>query len=131
MGDQLADGSVVPKKIHTVLISTQHAEPSKAKRTEEQDGKDNRSAYTGDEQIAPSMAEMNNLIHDHVIVKTLESITLKNGKSALALYNKDDCHVHLNPSRKIIIDTYGGWGAHGGGAFSGKDPTKVDRSAAY
>merc|ERR1712224_591469 len=54
---------------------------------------------------------------------------------------------HINPSgrfviggphgdagltgRKIIIDTYGGWGAHGGGAFSGKDPTKVDRSAAY
>merc|ERR1711881_163012 len=33
--------------------------------------------------------------------------------------------------RKIIVDTYGGWGAHGGGAFSGKDPTKVDRSAAY
>merc|ERR1711971_548282 len=147
MGDQLADGSVVPKKIHTVLISTQHAEPSKAKRTAEQDGKDNRAAYTGEEQIAPSMAEMNTLIHDHVIVKTLESITLKNGKSALALYNKDDCHVHLNPSgkfiiggpqgdagltgRKIIIDTYGGWGAHGGGAFSGKDPTKVDRSAAY
>merc|ERR1719352_113190 len=55
--------------------------------------------------------------------------------------------MHINPSgkfiiggpqgdagltgRKIIIDTYGGWGAHGGGAFSGKDPTKVDRSAAY
>lgn len=33
--------------------------------------------------------------------------------------------------RKIIVDTYGGWAAHGGGAFSGKDPTKVDRSAAY
>lgn len=33
--------------------------------------------------------------------------------------------------RKIIVDSYGGWGAHGGGAFSGKDPTKVDRSAAY
>ena len=145
--DQLEDGSVVPTKVHTVLISTQHAEPSKAKRTEEQDGKDNRPAWTGDEEIAPSMAEMNELIHDHVIVKTLESITLKNGKSALSLYNRDDCHVHLNPSgkfiiggpqgdagltgRKIIIDTYGGWGAHGGGAFSGKDPTKVDRSAAY
>merc|ERR1712153_23919 len=101
----------------------------------------------GEEQIAPSMAEMNTLIHDHVIVKTLESIKLKNGKSALTIYDKDDCHVHLNPSgkfiiggpqgdagltgRKIIIDTYGGWGAHGGGAFSGKDPTKVDRSAAY
>merc|ERR1712194_198542 len=98
-------------------------------------------------EIAPSMAEMNTLIHDHVIVKTLESITLKNGKSAMGIYDKDDCHVHLNPSgkfiiggpqgdagltgRKIIIDTYGGWGAHGGGAFSGKDPTKVDRSAAY
>merc|ERR1712085_92241 len=145
--DQLADGSVVPTKIHTVLISTQHAEPSKAKRTAEQDGKDNRDAYKGEEQIAPSMAEMNTLIHDHVIVKTLESIKLKNGKSALTIYDKDDCHVHLNPSgkfiiggpqgdagltgRKIIIDTYGGWGAHGGGAFSGKDPTKVDRSAAY
>jgi S-adenosylmethionine synthetase len=145
--DQQADGSVVPKKIHTVLISTQHAEPSKAKRSEEQDGKDNREAWTGEEEIAPSMSEMNELIHDHVIVKTLESITLKNGQSALSLYNRDDCHVHLNPSgkfiiggpqgdagltgRKIIIDTYGGWGAHGGGAFSGKDPTKVDRSAAY
>merc|ERR1712124_77885 len=59
----------------------------------------------------------------------------------------DDTIYHLNPSgrfviggphgdagltgRKIIIDTYGGWGAHGGGAFSGKDTTKVDRSAAY
>ena len=77
--DQLADGSVVPTKIHTVLISTQHAEPLKAKRTKEQDGKDNRPAYTGPEQLAPSMADMNELIHDHVIVKTLESITLKNG----------------------------------------------------
>merc|ERR1712032_338248 len=38
---------------------------------------------------------------------------------------------HLNPSGRFIIDTYGGWGAHGGGALSGKDPTKVDRSAAY
>lgn len=52
------------------------------------------------------------------------------------------CHLPLCPSsppqgdagvtgRKIIVDTYGGWGAHGGGAFSGKDYTKVDRSAAY
>ncbi len=145
--DQLADGSVIPTKIHTVLISTQHAEPGKAKRSAEQDGKDNRPAWTGPEEIAPSMAEMNQLIHDHVIVKTLENITLKNGESALSIYNKDDCHLHINPSgkfiiggpqgdagltgRKIIIDTYGGWGAHGGGAFSGKDPTKVDRSATY
>lgn len=60
---------------------------------------------------------------------------------------KDDITYHINPTgnfvvggphgdsgltgRKIIVDTYGGWGRHGGGAFSGKDPTKVDRSAAY
>ena len=59
----------------------------------------------------------------------------------------DDINYHINPTgrfvvggphgdcgltgRKIIVDTYGGWGRHGGGAFSGKDPTKVDRSAAY
>ncbi len=64
-----------------------------------------------------------------------------------AKYLDDKTVFHLNPSgrfviggpqgdagvtgRKIIIDTYGGWGAHGGGAFSGKDPSKVDRSGAY
>ena len=64
-----------------------------------------------------------------------------------AKYIDDKTIFHVNPSgkfvmggplgdagvtgRKIIVDTYGGWGAHGGGAFSGKDPTKVDRSAAY
>jgi S-adenosylmethionine synthetase len=111
-----ADGSVEPQKIHTVVISTQHAEPLKATRTKE------------------------------VVKETLKEITLKNGKPALSLFG-DHTHLHINPSgkfiiggpqgdagltgRKIIIDTYGGWGAHGGGAFSGKDPTKVDRSAAY
>merc|ERR1712238_240711 len=130
-----------------VLISTQHAEPSKAKRTSEQDGKDNRGKYEGEEQIAPSMDQMNELIHEQVIKATLESIKLKSGESALSIYDRDTCNLHINPSgkfiiggpqgdagltgRKIIIDTYGGWGAHGGGAFSGKDPTKVDRSAAY
>lgn len=144
---QHTDGSVTPLKIHTVVISTQHAEPSKAKRTEEQSGKDNRGAYTGEEMIAPSMAEMNELIHDHVILATLRSIKLKSGETAESIYDRATCNLHINPSgkfiiggpqgdagltgRKIIIDTYGGWGAHGGGAFSGKDPTKVDRSAAY
>ncbi|EOD33227.1 S-adenosylmethionine synthetase [Emiliania huxleyi CCMP1516] len=82
-----------------------------------------------------------------VILATLKSIKLKNGKDATSIYNRGECNLHINPSgkfiiggpqgdagltgRKIIIDTYGGWGAHGGGAFSGKDPTKVDRSAAY
>merc|ERR1712225_211397 len=102
--------------------------------------------YKGKEMIAQSMEEMNKLMVEHVVKKTLSEIKLKNGKPALTLYG-DHTHLHINPSgkfiiggpqgdagitgRKIIIDTYGGWGAHGGGAFSGKDPTKVDRSAAY
>jgi len=144
---QHTDGSVEPLMIHTVVISTQHAEPLKAQRTIEQDGKDMREKYTGEEMVAPSMEAMNELIHDKVIVATLEEIKLKSGSSALSIYSRDTCNLHINPSgkfiiggpqgdagltgRKIIIDTYGGWGAHGGGAFSGKDPTKVDRSAAY
>merc|ERR1712051_778266 len=87
---QKADGSVEPQKFHTIVISTQHVEPMKATRRKEVAG------YTGADETAPSMEEMNRLIVE-----------------------------------EIIIDTYGGWGAHGGGAFSGKDPTKVDRSAAY
>merc|ERR1711930_22955 len=88
----------------------------------------------------------NKLIVQEVVKKTLQEIKLKNGKPALTLFG-DHTHLHINPSgkfviggpygdagltgRKIIVDTYGGWGAHGGGAFSGKDPSKVDRSAAY
>jgi len=137
---QKADGAVEPKKIHTVVISTQHAEPLKAVRSKECAG------YTGPEMTAPSMEEMNKQIVEHVVKETLKQITLKNGETALTLFG-DHTHMHINPSgkfiiggpqgdagltgRKIIIDTYGGWGAHGGGAFSGKDPTKVDRSAAY
>merc|ERR1712230_152113 len=137
---QKADGSVEPLKVHTVVISTQHAAPGVAKRSEECAG------YDGKEMIAPSMEQMNSLIVEHVVKKTLEETILKNGKNALTLYG-EHTHLHINPSgkfiiggpqgdagltgRKIIIDTYGGWGAHGGGAFSGKDPTKVDRSAAY
>jgi S-adenosylmethionine synthetase len=137
---QKADGSVEPQKIHTVVISTQHAEPSKAVRSKECAG------YSGPEMTAPSMEEMNKLIVEEVVKETLKEIALKNGQPALTLYG-DHTHLHINPSgkfiiggpqgdagltgRKIIIDTYGGWGAHGGGAFSGKDPTKVDRSAAY
>merc|ERR550525_378907 len=137
---QKLDGSVEPQKIHTVVISTQHAEPNKATRCKEVAG------YTGPDAIAPSMEEMNKLIVEEVVKKTLQEITLKNGQPAITLFG-DFTHLYINPSgkfiiggpqgdagltgRKIIIDTYGGWGAHGGGAFSGKDPTKVDRSAAY
>jgi len=79
----------------------------------------------------------------------VEAITNKVVRPALPreLFDPDDCILHINPTgrfviggphgdagltgRKIIVDTYGGVGRHGGGAFSGKDPTKVDRSAAY
>merc|ERR1712046_395334 len=130
-----------PQKIHTVVISTQHAEPSKATRCNEVAG------YSGADATAPSMEDMNKLIVEKVVKATLEEIKLKNGDSALTLFSDEKTHLYINPSgkfiiggpqgdagltgRKIIIDTYGGWGAHGGGAFSGKDPTKVDRSAAY
>merc|ERR1711878_174280 len=129
-----------PQKIHTVVISTQHAEPLKATRKKEVEG------YDGADETAPSMEEMNKMIVDEVVKKTLRDIKLKNGDAAITLFG-DHTHLYINPSgkfisggpqgdagltgRKIIIDTYGGWGAHGGGAFSGKDPTKVDRSAAY
>merc|ERR1719424_2758347 len=137
---QNEDGSVEPQKIHTVVISTQHAEPLKATKRKEVEG------YTGADATAPSMEDMNKEIIEKVVKRTLSEIILKNGQPALTLYG-DHTHNYINPSgkfiiggpqgdagltgRKIIIDTYGGWGAHGGGAFSGKDPTKVDRSAAY
>ncbi|KAH8048877.1 methionine adenosyltransferase [Aureococcus anophagefferens] len=117
----------------------------KAKRTEEQNGKDFRGAYKGPEQVAPSMADMNEAIHEHVVLATLKSITLKNGKPATPIYDRRR-NLHINPSgkfiiggpqgdagltgRKIIIDTYGGWGAHGGGAFSA-GPDEGRPSAAY
>merc|ERR1719296_253789 len=108
---KLVDGVPVPQRVHTVVISTQHSEE-----------------VTND-QIQKDLME-------HVIKPVVPANLLD-----------DKTVYHLNPSgrfviggphgdagltgRKIIIDTYGGWGAHGGGAFSGKDPTKVDRSAAY
>ena len=101
-----------PVRIHTVVLSTQH-----------------------DPEIR----------QDDLV----ESIAQKVVKPALPsdLYDPDNCVLHINPTgrfviggphgdagltgRKIIVDTYGGVGRHGGGAFSGKDATKVDRSAAY
>ncbi|GBG89605.1 hypothetical protein CBR_g49395 [Chara braunii] len=104
-------GALDPVRVHTILISTQHDES------------------VSNDQIAADLRE-------HVIKPVVP-----------AKYLDVDTIFHLNPSgrfviggphgdagltgRKIIIDTYGGWGAHGGGAFSGKDPTKVDRSGAY
>jgi len=105
------NGACVPTKVHTVVVSTQHSE----KVTLEALRKD-------------------------IMEKVILAVIPKQ-------YITSETKYHINPcgnfviggpmgdagltGRKIIVDTYGGWGAHGGGAFSGKDYTKVDRSAAY
>ncbi|EFA84075.1 S-adenosylmethionine synthetase [Heterostelium album PN500] len=104
-------GRMIPQRVHTIVISTQHDE------------------NVTNEQIRADLKEK--VINAVIPAKYLDDATI----------------YHLNPSgrfviggpmgdagltgRKIIIDSYGGWGAHGGGAFSGKDPSKVDRSGAY
>jgi len=104
-------GAMVPVRVHTIVISTQHSD------------------------------DVTNEFIRHELKEKIIKPTIP------AQYMDDHVIYHLNPSgrfviggpqgdagttgRKIIIDTYGGWGAHGGGAFSGKDPSKVDRSAAY
>nr|AZA15225.1 probable S-adenosylmethionine synthase 4 [Anisakis simplex] len=104
-------GACTPRRVHTIVLSTQHDPDVTTKQL-----RDDLMQFVI-KQVIPS-----ELIDEHTI-------------------------FHLNPcgsfitggplgdagltGRKIIVDTYGGWGAHGGGAFSGKDPTKVDRSAAY
>uniref|UniRef100_A0A8C4D966 S-adenosylmethionine synthase n=1 Tax=Dicentrarchus labrax TaxID=13489 RepID=A0A8C4D966_DICLA len=105
------DGAVIPKRVHTIVISVQH-----------------------DDFI--TLEEQKRVLKEMVIKAVVP-----------AKYLDDKTIYHLQPSgrfviggpqgdagvtgRKIIVDTYGGWGAHGGGAFSGKDFSKVDRSAAY
>jgi S-adenosylmethionine synthetase len=101
-----------PVRVHTVVVSTQH------------------SADVGMEELRASVLE-------RVIAPALPR----------DLFDPEDCIIHVNPTgrfvvggphgdagltgRKIIVDTYGGAAPHGGGAFSGKDPSKVDRSGAY
>ena len=105
------DDRKTPRRVHTIVVSTQHSEDVTLK------------------QIADD-------VRDHLLPRVIDESLLD-----------DDLILHVNPTgrfviggphgdtgltgRKIIVDTYGGKGAHGGGAFSGKDPSKVDRSAAY
>ena len=112
----------IPQRIDTIVVSTQH---------DEFDSDDER-------MLAKIKADVINILIPRVKAKCEAKI--------LALFN-DEIVFHVNPTgkfviggphgdtgltgRKIIVDTYGGKGAHGGGAFSGKDSSKVDRSAAY
>jgi len=104
-------GAMVPQRVHTILISTQHDET------------------VTNEQIAEQLME--HVIKPVVPAKFLDDKTIYHfNPSGRFVIGGPDGDAGLT-GRKIIIDTYGGWGAHGGGAFSGKDPTKVDRSGAY
>ncbi len=111
----------VPQRIDSIVVSTQHDE------------------FSADEKM---LAKIRKDIVDILIPRVVAKLP----KQTKALFT-DDIKYHINPTgkfviggphgdsgltgRKIIVDTYGGKGAHGGGAFSGKDPSKVDRSAAY
>ncbi len=116
-----ADGT--PHRIHTVVLSTQHDES-----VIEANGGKKRMTDTArkeliDKLILPTLqAERADLIKGAIVYHINPTgIFLEGGPHG-------DCGL---TGRKIIVDTYGGRGRHGGGAFSGKDPTKVDRSAAY
>ncbi|RMF43739.1 MAG: methionine adenosyltransferase [Planctomycetota bacterium] len=102
---------VVPKRIDTVVVSTQHA-PSVDQKTIRE--------YVIEEVIKPCLPE-------ELVQGDIKYHINPTGKFVVGGPH-GDCGL---TGRKIIVDTYGGWGRHGGGAFSGKDPTKVDRSAAY
>lgn len=110
-----------PKRIHTIVVSTQHDE------------------FAGDDAMLAKIRED----VKNILIPRVKALLPARVQSLF----KDDFVLHVNPTgkfviggphgdtgltgRKIIVDTYGGKGAHGGGAFSGKDSSKVDRSAAY
>ena len=100
-----------PRRIDTVLVSTQHAPEMSQADIREQ---------VIEHVIMPSMPE-------GMVDKNLKIYVNPTGRFVIG-GPQGDAGV---TGRKIIVDTYGGMGRHGGGAFSGKDPTKVDRSAAY
>ncbi len=116
------DDNGTPQRIDTIVVSTQHDE------------------FDTDEAMQQRIAKD---VKETLIPRVLSEIK---SEKVRALFN-DRIKYHVNPTgkfviggphgdtgltgRKIIVDTYGGKGAHGGGAFSGKDPSKVDRSAAY
>lgn len=135
------DESHHPVRVHTIVISTQHDDFVA-------EGLGNITYSEAVRQFGQDKVDQ--AMHDK-IEADVRNILLPKLKTALnpqtAALFKDDFILHVNPTgkfviggpagdtgltgRKIIVDTYGGKGAHGGGAFSGKDPSKVDRSAAY
>jgi len=127
------DDNSKPVRIDTIVISTQHDDFVKP-------------ANNSTEAIEKADKEMLDKIYKDIVEILIPRVKSKQKKEVADLFN-DSIKFHVNPTgkfviggphgdtgltgRKIIVDTYGGKGAHGGGAFSGKDPSKVDRSAAY
>ena len=128
------DDNGKPVRIDTIVVSTQHDEfvtPS--------DGS-NEAQLKADEEM---LAKIRKDVIEILVPRVISEIS---NEDIIALFD-ENIKYHVNPTgkfviggphgdtgltgRKIIVDTYGGKGAHGGGAFSGKDPSKVDRSAAY
>jgi S-adenosylmethionine synthetase len=111
----------IPQAVDTVVVSTQHTE----------------------EVVDPATGNMSTAAAKEIIEEVIRPVVCEEFEHLWS----DDIHFHVNPTgrfvvggphgdsgltgRKIIVDTYGGRGRHGGGAFSGKDPSKVDRSATY
>lgn len=124
------DDNNKPVKINTIVVSTQHDDFIQPTATKTQ-------AQADEEMLAIIREDVKNILIPRVKALDIQFAQLFKGEYTL----------HVNPTgkfviggphgdtgltgRKIIVDTYGGKGAHGGGAFSGKDPSKVDRSAAY
>lgn len=132
-----ADGT--PHRIHTVVLSTQHDRSVMVSKNGQDYFTDSARQQIIDELILPVLqADRPDLIKGKLImIPPGGNVTL--GANDIACHiNPTGCFLTGGPhgdcgltGRKIIVDTYGGRGRHGGGAFSGKDPTKVDRSAAY
>ena len=122
-----------PVKIHTIVVSTQHDEFIPAL-----DSTDAARLQADKEMLAMIRQDVEKVLLPRVIAKLPENIRSLFGPDMILHVNPTGKFVIGGPhgdtgltGRKIIVDTYGGRGAHGGGAFSGKDPSKVDRSAAY
>lgn len=126
----------VPQRIHTIVVSTQHDDFVQP----------DPNAHDKKKAQKEADKKMLDKIREDVINILMPRVLEQVGPKVKALFN-DNIQYFVNPTgkfviggphgdtgltgRKIIVDTYGGRGAHGGGAFSGKDPSKVDRSATY
>lgn len=124
----------VAQRIDTIVVSTQHDEFISAEEAGSQ-------AEADRQMLVRIRRDVKEILIPRVLEERVHTSEIK------ALFHKGEIHYFVNPTgkfviggphgdtgltgRKIIVDTYGGKGAHGGGAFSGKDPSKVDRSAAY